>query len=123
MPVRWTIQSSEVSTTLSISRLVMTRFGSAAPKPRTTERIILTLPCRSCYFRADRRQASGMISLKIVFYFLSKAILSHVVANIDGCRKSFGVGATMALDDDAVEAKKDPAVDLARVKLFAQHVK
>src|ERR1700712_4489385 len=106
MPVRCTIQSSDVSTTLSISRLVITRFGSAAPKPRTTERIILVIPCRSRCFRPDGRQSLGVISLEIVFYFLSKAIFGHVIADIDGGCEGLRRGAAMALDDDAVEAEK-----------------
>src|SRR6478735_1098559 len=122
MPVRWTIHSSDVSTTSSMSRLVITRFGSAAPNPRTTERIILLKPRRSCGFRPDRGQPLGMILLKIVFYFLIEAILGHVVADLDGGSDAFGIGAAMALDDDAVEAEEDAAVHTARIHLFAQHV-
>ena len=39
MPVRWTIHSSEVSTIPPVRALVTTRSGSAAPTPRTQERI------------------------------------------------------------------------------------
>src|SRR6478735_4733561 len=115
MPVRWTIHSSDVSTTSSMSRLVITRFGSAAPNPRTTERIIFTKPRRSCSFRPDRRQPFGMILLQVVFYFLIEAILGHVVADLDGRRNAFGIGATMALDDNAVQAEEHAAIDAAWV--------
>src|SRR6478736_351550 len=121
MPVRWTIHSSDVSTTPSISRLVITRFGSAAPKPRTTDRIILLEPRRSRGLRPYRGQPLGMIFFEIVFYFLGQAILGHVIADFDGRGYAFGIRPAMAFDHDAVQAEEYAAIDLARIELLAQH--
>src|SRR5580693_8136135 len=42
------------------------------------------------------------------------------MAELDGRGKTFGVGAAVAFDDDAVEAEKHAAVRLARVHDFTQ---
>ena len=52
----------------------------------------------------------------------SKLVAHHVVADIDGRGEALGVGAAMALDDDAVEAEEDAAVGFARIHLLAQRL-
>src|SRR6185437_12980589 len=51
-----------------------------------------------------------------------QAVTHHVVADIDGRRVTLGVGATMALDDDAIEAEEDGTVGFARIHLLAQRL-
>ena len=51
------------------------------------------------------------------------SVRGHVVGKIDGTRKAGGVGSTVALDDDAVQAKKNAAIQLARVQLLFQRAK
>src|SRR5690606_27221376 len=119
MPVRCTIHSSDVSTMLSSSALVSTRFGSAVPKPRTTERIILYLVghARGAFDRPAR-----VILLQIPFDLVPEAVADHVVADIHRRGEALGIRAAMALDDDAVEAEEHAAVRLARVHLLAHAV-
>ena len=47
-------------------------------------------------------------------------VAHHVVAEIDRVGEAFGIGAAVALDDDAVEAEEDAAVGLARIHLVAE---
>ncbi len=47
-------------------------------------------------------------------------VARHVVAEVDRRGEAFGIGAAMALDDDAVEAEKYAAVDLAWIHLVLQ---
>src|SRR2546430_16694561 len=47
-------------------------------------------------------------------------VAHHVVAEIDRTGEAFGVGAAVALDDDAVETEEDAAVRLARIHLVAE---
>ncbi len=47
-------------------------------------------------------------------------VAHHVVAEVDGAGEAFGVGAAVALDDDAVEAEEDAAVRLARIHLLGR---
>src|SRR5690606_34006891 len=51
-----------------------------------------------------------------------QAVMNHVVADIDGGSKTDGIRTAMALDDNAVQAEKHAAIDLARIHLFTQHV-
>ena len=53
--------------------------------------------------------------------FAEQFVAHHVVAEIDRRGEALGVGAAVALDDDAVEAEEDAAIRLARVHLVAQH--
>src|SRR5262249_32433051 len=47
-------------------------------------------------------------------------VARHVVAEIDGRGETLGVGAAVALDDDAVEPEENPAIDLSRIHLLLQ---
>ena len=49
-------------------------------------------------------------------------VMGHVVGDIDGAREAEGVGAAMALDDDAVKAEEHAAIGLARIHLVAKGV-
>ncbi len=52
---------------------------------------------------------------------LAKKLIAHdAVAELDRGGKAFGVGAAVALDDDAVEAEKHPAIGAARIHALAQ---
>ena len=44
----------------------------------------------------------------------------HIVADLDGAGEAEGIGAAVALDDDAVEAEERPAVHAARVHAVLQ---
>src|SRR6476620_5191382 len=54
---------------------------------------------------------------------LHHAARRHVVGRIDGGGEAGGVGAAMALHDNAVQAEKNAAVQLARVHLLLQRAK
>src|SRR5690606_6029191 len=105
MPVRWTIHSSLVSTMPSSSRLGTTRLGSAAPYPRTTERIMFICILPSRRLGTSRRLVSGMINLQVLGNLFRKSIARHVVANVDRGGETFRIGTAMALDDNAVETE------------------
>src|SRR6516164_10053681 len=47
-------------------------------------------------------------------------ILHHAVAELDRGRETFGIGPTVALDHDAVQSKKDPAIGAAGIHPLAQ---
>ena len=63
-----------------------------------------------------------MVSLQIVFDLGLQAVADHIIAHIDGGCEPFGIGAAMALDDHAVQAEEDAAIDLAWVHLLAQAI-
>ena len=52
----------------------------------------------------------------------SSSSRTTLVAELDRGGEALGIGAAVALDDDAVEAEKDPAIGAARVDPFAQLV-
>src|SRR5262245_39571391 len=123
MPVRCTIHSSEVSTTPSKSVFFMMRRGSAEPIPRTTDQItpepLLPELLRGIRRRdsldglACQRRLARMEAVEIGLDARQKLVAHHVVAELDGRRKAFVVGAAMAFYDDAVEAEEHAAITLA----------
>src|SRR3546814_12533762 len=76
----------------------------------------------SCRLGTSRRLMSGMINLQILGNLFRESIARHVVANVDRGGEAFGIGAAMALDDNAVKAEADAAIHLAGVHLLAQQV-
>src|SRR6476660_4159494 len=46
--------------------------------------------------------------------------MSHLIANIDGVGKAFGIGSTMTFDHHALQAQQHPAIGLLGVHLVAQ---
>src|SRR5271165_6267782 len=112
MPVRCWIHASDVSTRCASSALVTMRAGSAAPTPRTRERRMRVME-RARFGSLGggrmrmRRGGAGGVGLRDHFTNLAEQFLAHhVVAQFDGAGISFGVGAAMGLDDDAVKPKK-----------------
>ncbi len=93
--------------------------ADSSRQPRTTERIMLTMLLRPTGASADQR------ALRVQTERLRR---SWPADRCGPCRsrgrpraaKPFGVGAAMALDDDAVQAEEDAAIDLARIHLVAQ---
>ena len=49
-----------------------------------------------------------------------QAVANHLVADVDRRGEALGIGAAVALDDDAIETEEDAAVHLARIHLVAQ---
>src|SRR5258708_37315956 len=47
-------------------------------------------------------------------------VAHHVVAEIDRVGEAFGVGTTLALDHDPIEAEKNAAIRLTRIHLVAK---
>ena len=52
--------------------------------------------------------------------FRQQLVAHHAVAELDRGGETFGVGAAVALDDDAVEAEKHAAIGPARIHALAQ---
>ena len=94
------------------------RAGSC-PQPSTTDRHHRHDAAPAAR-RRGRRCDAGAASCRDRPILASKIVAHHVVAEIDRCGEALGVGAAVALDDDAVEAEEDPAVGLARIHLVAQ---
>src|SRR3954453_1112327 len=55
-----------------------------------------------------------------IAYFGEQFVLHHLVADLDRRGITLGIGAAVALDDDAVEAKEDAAVGLPWVHLLGE---
>src|SRR5271165_7501102 len=125
MPVRCWIHSSDVSIRCASSALVTMRAGSAAPTPRTQERRTDVMErTRSGSLGGGRmrmrRGGAGGVGLRDHFTNLPEQFLAHhIVAQFDGAGISFGVGAAMGLDDDAVKPEKDASAG-ARAHFLAQ---
>ena len=89
------------------------QIASTAEHDRTRYRHVGTLSAtgfaRAAFLVAERL---GNLGLQLV--------ARHVVAEVDRRSEAFGIGAAMALDDDAVEAEKHSAVDLAWIHLVLQ---
>ena len=110
MPVRCTIHSSEVSTCRASSALVRIACRQiAAGHPRTTERNV-TMPLRPSALASHRR---ALPELSCLADLRQQFVTHHVVAEVDRGREAFGIGAAMALDDDAVEPEEDAAIGAA----------
>lgn len=52
-----------------------------------------------------------------------QVLASHFIAQFGRAGEADGVGAAMALDDDALEPQEDAAIDLARIHLVPQRCK
>ena len=70
--------------------------------------------------RHTGRRRLGVVSGERLADLGEQIVAHHVVAEIDRVGEAFGVGAAVALDDDAVEAEEDAAVRLARIHLVAE---
>src|ERR1700753_2286348 len=70
---------------------------------------------RTCHFGFADMMPDGRADLAEQF------VTDHFVPYVDGRRIPFGIGATVALDNDAVQSQKNAAVGFARIHLVAQH--
>src|SRR5579863_8759031 len=131
MPVRCSIHSSDVSIRSASSAFESMRLGRQAPTPRTTERSFKSVMKGGVPKGAanSRRRCRGggrsdFVGLPDHFANFSEQFLTdHVVADLDRAGEALGVRPAMTLDDDAVKAEKNAAVDASRVHLVAQGAK
>src|SRR3984885_884472 len=131
MPVRCSIHSSDVSIRSASSAFESMRLGRQAPTPRTTERSFKSVMKGGVPKGAanSRRRCRGggrsdFVGLPDHFANFSEQFLAdHVVADLDRAGEALGVRPAMTLDDDAVKAEKNAAVDASRVHLVAQGAK
>src|SRR5712692_11678903 len=82
-------------------------------------------PADSCRSRAPPTAAwslggLGLMPRERLADLGEQIVAHHVVAEIDRTGEAFGVGAAVALDDDAVETEEDATVRLARIHLVAE---
>src|SRR5208282_6004682 len=138
MPVRCTIHSSDVSTSLVSSLFGTTRAGRAEPTPRTQERMEAGVTARETSrsgLRTRRARGGGdarfiswassesrlgrprmrghwaeAVGLGDHFANLAEKLLPHhVIPQFDRASVALSVGAAMGLDDDAVKPEEDAA--------------
>src|SRR5271170_3084532 len=119
MPVRCSIHSSDVSIRPASSAFESTRLGRQAPTPRTTERSFKSVMKGGVPKGAanSRRRCRGGGRSDFV------GLPDHFVADLDRAGEALGVRPAMTLDDDAVKAEKNAAVDASWVHLVAQGAK
>src|SRR5271156_42696 len=137
MPVRCTIQWSEVSTSLVSSLFGTARAGRAAPTPRTQERIEADAIAREISGPGCGRRARGGGDARFMRRAISVSRLGgarrrghwaeavglgdhfpdfaeeflphHVIAQFHRAGVALGIRAAMSLDDDAVKPEEDAA--------------
>src|SRR6476660_5089420 len=123
MPVRVTINSSVVSTTLAKTSLVKMRFCKYPPHPLTTVRNTLTGNYSRGVSRRTIKLELGVEASNIGGKALHHAARRHVVGGVDGGGEARCVGPAVALHDNAVQPEENAAVQLARVHLLLEGTK
>src|SRR6185312_15402851 len=78
------------------------------------------LQSRDSLLRGRRLGQRAAVTIEHLIDLVEEIVVDHLITNIDGIRKAFGIGSAVALDDHAVEAKQHAAVGLVRVELVAQ---
>ena len=63
---------------------------------------------------------TGLQSFEVLPYFIRESVLRHIHADTDRISETNRVGATMALDDNSVQAKKHRAIITSRIGPLVQ---